>query len=210
MSCCFYPKGHGSESPALPAVDRFTKRPPQVNRAIKPKALTPQDHNYCNMAPPVDRETKYKRSTMPQPEPSYINYSAATPQRPSNLPLVKTLAGNPFVGSLPNQPSQWSAEPFGDLDYCPMQPPTRTELTRCYSYEKENATRSRVPDYDQCYEDMSALQTRRYSSGKSNSSSSSSLVDNEDVYMPMVPSQVGAGQPFSLQSKKKYYNSIAS
>lgn len=153
------------------------------------------------MAPPVDRETKYKRSTMPQPEPSYVNYGV-TPQRPQNLPLVKTLAGNPFVGSLPNQPNRWSVEPTDDLDYCPMQAPKRTELTRCYSYDREDATRSRAPDNDQCYEDMSALQTRRYSSGKSNSSSSSSLVENEDVYMPMVPSQVGAGQSFSLMLLK--------
>lgn len=171
-------------------VDRSTKRPPQVNRANKPRAPTAQNHNYCNMAPPIDRESKYKRSTMPQPEPSYVNFGVS-PQRPQNLPLMKTLTKNAFVGSLPNQPSRWSGGLLEDPDYYPMQPPTRSEMTRCYSYSKEDYTRSRSQDNDQCYEDMSALQTRRDSCGKSNSSSSSSLADNDDLYMPMVPQQVG-------------------
>lgn len=173
----------------VPMVDRTTKRPPQVNRANKPRTPTAQDHNYCNMAPPVDRESKYKRSTMPQPEPSYVNFGVS-PQRPQNLPLMKTLTKNAFVGSLPNQPSRWSGGLLEDPDYYPMQAPTRSEMTRCYSYSKEDCTRSRSQDNDQCYEDMSALQTRRDSCGKSNSSSSSSLADNDDLYMPMVPQQM--------------------
>ena len=182
-------KGLPSESTGVPVVDRSTKRPPQVNRAVKPKTLTTPDHKYCNMPPQVHRETKYKRSTMPQIEHSYINMGA-TPPRPQNLPLVKSLAGNPFVGSLSNQQNCWSAEPVDDADYCPMQPPTRSEMTRCYSIEER--PKSRTTENDQSYEDMSAVQTRRYSSGRSNSSSSSSLADNDDLYMPMAPTQHGA------------------
>lgn len=178
-------------SPGLPVIDRSTKHPPQVNRANKPKTATTQDHSYCNMPPPVDRDSKHRRGTVPQPEPSYVNFGVP-PTRPQNLPLVKTLAGNPFAGSLPNQQDQWSARLVDDADYCPMEAPTRTEMTRCYSYSKENAPRSRTLDHDQCYEDMSALQTRRYSSGRSNSSSSSSLADNEDMYTPMNPSHHGS------------------
>ena len=160
-----------------------------MNRAIKPKTLT-EDHSYCNIPPKVDRESK-KRGMMLQPEHSYVNMGVPPP-RPKHLPLVKILPESPFAGSLPNQPIQWSTGPADDSDYCPMKPPTRSEMTRCYSLTKEEKPRSRSPGNDQCYEDMSAVQTRRYSGAKSTSSSSSSLADNDDLYMPMVPNHHGS------------------
>lgn len=176
-----------SGSAGIPAVDRSTKPPPQVNRATKPKAPT-QDHSYCNMAPPVNRESKYKRSTMPQPEPSYIN-CGTPPQRPQNLPLVKILNGNPYVGSLPNQRSTWAPKVEEDAEYCVMEPPTRSEFTRCYSLEKDE--RQKSPVTDQCYEDMSTMRTKRLSGTKSSSSSSSSLGD-DDAYTQMTPARAGS------------------
>jgi len=46
------------------------------------------------------------------------------------------------------------------------------------------------------------LQTRRYSSGRSNSSSSSSLADNEDMYMPMNPSHHGSS-PAQMEQRQR-------
>ena len=181
-----------------PVVDRSTKRPPRVNRAVKPKTLTTQDHSYCNMAPPIDRQSKYKRSTMPQPEPSYIN----APPRPQNLPLVRVLNSNPYVGSLPNQPSKRQVEPaVHDLEYCEMAP-TRSEFTRCYSLDKKERPNSQ--SHDQFYEDMSALKNRRLSGAKSSSSSSSSLGENEDVYTHMVPGHA-TSSPLPVSSQVLFY-----
>ena len=132
------------------------------------------------MPPKVDRELKYKSGAVASPEHNYMNYGFHPPQRPQHLPLVKTLPGN--------QTDRWSSGPLDDADYLPMQPPTRSETTRCYSFTKVEKPGSRA--VDQCYEDMSALQTRRYSGGKSSSSSTSSLADNDDLYMAMAPSQV--------------------
>lgn len=158
-----------------------------VNRAAKPKTGK-ENHSYCNMPPKVDRELKYKSGAIAPPEHNYMNYGFHPPQRPQHLPLVKTLPGNHYVGAFPNQTDRWSSGPVDDADYLPMQPPTRSETTRCYSFTKEPKLGSRA--VDQCYEDMSALQTRRYSGGKSSSSSTSSLADNDDLYMAMGPSQV--------------------
>ena len=176
-----------SESVASPVVDRSTKPPPMVNRAAKPKTGK-ENHSYCNMPPKVDRELKYKSGAVAPPEHNYMNYGFHPPQRPQHLPLVKTLPGNHYVGAFPNQTDRWSSGPLDDADYLPMQPPTRSETTRCYSFTKEEKPGSRA--VDQCYEDMSALQTRRHSGGKSSSSSTSSLADNDDLYMAMGPSQV--------------------
>lgn len=176
--------GFESESHTVPEVDRSTKRPPQVNRATKPKTTTSRDHSYCNMAPPVDRKSKNKRRSLPPTEPSYVNYGGPPP-RPQNLPLVKTLSGNSFGGRFSNQMRECPIEFPGELDYTPMEAPTRSEMTRCYSYSKEEC--SRAQDNDQFYEDMSALQIKRHSGERSNSSSSSSLADNEDVYTSMAP-----------------------
>ena len=140
------------------------------------------------MPPKVDRELKYKSCAVAPPEHNYMNYGFHAPQRPQHLPLVKTLPGNHYVGAFPNQTDRWSSGPLDDADYLPMQPPTRSETTRCYSFTKEEKPGSRA--VDQCYEDMSALQTRRHSGGKSSSSSTSSLADNDDLYMAMGPSQV--------------------
>lgn len=178
-----------SESVASPVVDRSTKPPPMVNRAAKPKTGK-ENHSYCNMPPKVDRELKYKSGTIAPPEHNYMNYGFHPPQRPQHLPLVKTLPGNHSVGAFPNQTDRWSSGPTDDADYLPMQPPTRSETTRCYSFTKEEKPGSRAVSVDQCYEDMSALQTRRYSGGKSSSSSTSSLADNDELYMAMAPSQV--------------------
>lgn len=172
-------------------VDRSTKPPPEVNRAMKPKALA-QDHSYYNMAPPVDRGSKHKRGNMPQPEHSYIN-CGTLPPRPQHLPLVKSLNGNPYVGSLPNQPNRWSPVHEEDAEYCIMESaPTRSHSSRCYSLGKDERRKS--PVNDQCYEDMSAIQTKRLSgtkSSSSSSSSSSSLGDN-DEYTHMTPRHVGS------------------
>ena len=125
---------------------------------------------------------------MPQPEPSYIN-CGTPPPRPQHLPLGKNLNGNPYVGSLAKQPSQWSGATQEDQEYCIMEPPTRSEFTRCYSLEKD--VRQRSPVTDQCYEDMSAIKSKRLSGAKSSSSSSSSLAD-DDTYTHMSPAHVGS------------------
>ena len=167
-------------------VDRSKKPPPQVNRAMKPKALV-QDHSYSNMAPPVDRGSKHNRSNMPQPEHSYIN-CASLPQRPQYLPLVKPLSGNPYVGSLPSQQIRGPAV-HEDPEYCLMgSVPTRSSSSRCYSFGKNECQKS--PVSEQNYEDMSAIQTKRLS--KNSSSSSSSLGDNDEIYTHMTPPHVGS------------------
>ena len=168
-------------------VDRSTKPPPQVNRAMKPKALTQTDHSYYNMAPPVDRGSKHNRGNMSQPEHSYINCGSLSQQRPQHLPLLNNLNGNPYVGSLPNQQNRWPAV-HEDAEYCLMDSvPTRSSSSRCYSFGKDG---SQKPLSDQSYEDMSAIQTKRLSGTKSSSSSSSSLGDN-DEYTHMTPRHVG-------------------
>jgi len=173
----------------IPVVDRSTKPPPEVNRAKKPKAPG-QDHSYYNMAPPVDRGSKHIRGNMPQPEHSYINCGSIKPQRPQHLPLVKSISGNPYVGSLPNQQNRWSAVREEDAEYCLMESvPTRSTSSRCYSFGKDE--RQTSPVSDQCYEDMSAMQTKRLSGTKSSSSSSSSLGDTDD-YTHMTPRHVGS------------------
>ena len=171
-------------------VDRSTKPPPQVNRAMKPKALAQFDHSYYNMAPPVDRGSKHSRSNMSQPEHSYINCGSLSQQRPSHLPLANSLSGNPYVGSLPNQQNRGPAVREEDADYCSMASvPTRSTSSRCYSFGK--GERQQLPVSDQSYEDMSVIQTKRLSGTKSSSSSSSSLGDNDD-YTHMTPRNVGS------------------
>ena len=156
---------------------------------MKPKALV-QDHNHYNMAPPVDRGSKHNRGNVPQPEHSYINFGSLSQQRPQHLPLVKSLNGNPYVGSLPNQQNRWPAVQ-GDAEYCLMESaPTRSTSSRCYSFGKDE--RQKSPVSDQCYEDMSAMQTKRLSGTKSSSSSSSSLGDN-DEYTHMTPRTCNVG-----------------
>lgn len=178
---------------AAPMVDRTLKRPPQVNRAIKPRTQASQDHSYCNMAPPVDRQSKYKRNAMPKPEHSYINYQSQP--RPQNLPLVRILNNNPLVGSLPSQRNmRQSGGAVDDLEYCEMTP-TRSQWTRCYSLDKDGS--SKPHGNDQFYEDMSAIQSRRLSGAKSSSSSSSSLAENDDVYTTMTPGHASSPMPVS-------------
>lgn len=174
-------KGFGNEPSACPVVDRSTKRPPQVNRATKPKTSTPQNHSYCNMAPPVDRRSK--RNVFPKTEPSYVNFDGPR-TRPQTLPLVKTLPGNSSGGSFPNPMKECPIDFSDELDYTPMKAPTRSEMTRCYSSCKENCRRA--SDNQDFYEEMTVLPTRRQSVERSNSSSSS-LADNEEIYTPMNP-----------------------
>ncbi|XP_022787938.1 GRB2-associated-binding protein 1-like isoform X1 [Stylophora pistillata] len=184
-----------------PAVDRTLKRPPQVNRAIKPKTQTSQDHSYCNMAPPVDRQSKYKKNTMPQPEHSYINYRSQP--RPQNLPLVRVLNSNPLVGSLPNQPNKYQRQSecaIDDLEYCEMTP-TRSQWTRCYSLDKDGT--SQPHGNNQFYEDMTSIQSRRFSGAKSSSSSSSSLAENDDIYTAMSPGHASSSSPMSMEQRKR-------
>lgn len=172
--------GFGNERSACPVVDRSTKRPPRVNRATKPKTSTPQNHSYCNMAPPVDRSSK--RKVFPKTEPSYVNLDGPR-TRTQTLPLVKTLPGNSSGGGFFNPMKECPIDFEDELDYTLMKAPTRSEMTRCYSSCKENCRRA--SDNQECYEEMTVLPTTRQSGDRRSSSSSSSLADNEELYTPM-------------------------
>ena len=175
-----------------PTVDRSSKPPPLVNRSIKPK-VSMGNHQYSNMPPPVNRGFKPRDSTTTLSDHGYIN--CVRPQRPSNLPLQKFYPGNPQFGSLPNQRNRWFV-PKDNEDYCEMEP-TRTDLTRCYSFDKNASSPSAASD--QCYEDMAPLQVRR-NSGNGSSSSSSSLNDNESNYTVMgPPASLSSSLPVQVQ-----------
>lgn len=177
---CPFMKGFGNEPSACPVVDRSTKRPPRVNRATKPKTSTPQNHSYCNMAPPVDRSSK--RKVFPKTEPSYVNLDGPR-TRTQTLPLVKTLPGNSSGGGFFNPMKECPIDCEDELDYTLMKAPTRSEMTRCYSSCKENCRRA--SDNRECYEEMTVLPTTRQSGDRRSSSSLSSLADNEELYTPM-------------------------